>query len=225
MTRGFYQSAVVQCGVVVVALLLAVAPRTASGANVLANPGFETGTAVGNGDVGGSPNWTTFGNVFTTSSPNPLPAGPHSGTGALKEFGTFPGVSGAFQSFPSVPGDVWTLTGFGLNASTDAMQPDNFGLLKISYQSASNTEIAGFESAHITNLTPQNQWQALTVTATAPAGTTHVQLFALFVQPATNGGAAFFDDLSGELVPEPATAGVALLLGGLTLVRRRRQAV
>ena len=112
MTRGFYQSGVVQCGVALAAgALLAMAPTTARAANVLANPGFETGTATGNPDVGGSPSWTTFGNVFTTSAPNPLPVGPHTGTGALKEFGTFPGVSGAFQSFPTTPGTAWTLTG------------------------------------------------------------------------------------------------------------------
>src|SRR5262245_39816320 len=96
---------------------------TASAQNVLANPGFEAGTAVGNGDFGGSPGWTSFGNTFTTSAPNPLPPGPHAGTGALKEFGTFPGVSGAFQDFPTTPGTIWQLTGFGLNASSDPMQP------------------------------------------------------------------------------------------------------
>jgi hypothetical protein len=120
---------------------------------------------------------------------------------------------------------VWSLTGFGLNASSDAMQPNNFGTLKISFQNASGTELLGIDSNHITNLSPPDQWQSLLATGTAPAGTDHVQLFALFVQPATAGGSAFFDDLSGQVVPEPATAGLAMLVGGLALVRRRRQAV
>jgi len=188
-------------------------------ANILANPGFEAGTAPGNPDVYGAPGWFAFGNVYNVSTPNPLPAGPHSGTGALKEFGTFPGVSGAFQSFAASSGQAWSLSGFGLNASSDAMQPDNFGLLKISFQDAANNEILGIESAHITVASPLDQWQALAASGVAPAGTDHVNLFALFVQPNFNGGSAFFDDMSA--VPSPGCMG--LLAGsGLFLTRRRR---
>jgi hypothetical protein len=191
-------------------------------ANVLINPGFETGTAVGNGDVGGAPGWSAFGNTFNVSSPNPTPVGPHSGTGAEKEFGTFPGVSGVFQTFPTTPGSAWSLSGFGLNASSDAMQADNFGTLKISFQDAGNNELLGIDSNHITNATPQDQWIAMIANGVAPAGTNHVNLFALFVQPATNGGSALFDDLSGSAVPEPATLGlVGIVMICYTLVRRR----
>src|SRR3954453_4022410 len=138
MLREFYRSRVVQCGAALAVTCFVLAPTTARAANVLANPGFETGTAVGNPDIGGAPGWTTFGNVFNPSAPNPTPAGPHSGTGSLKEFGTFPAVSGAFQTFPTTAGTPWSLTGFGLNASSDPMQADNFGTLKISFQNASN---------------------------------------------------------------------------------------
>jgi hypothetical protein len=188
--------------------------------NVLTNPGFETGTATGNGDVGGAPGWTTFGNVFNTSAPNPSPVGPHAGTGALKEFGTFPGVSGAFQEVPASPGQIWTATGFGLNASSDPMQTGNFGELKISFHNAGG-EIQGFDGTHIDINTPQNVWTPLLTTGTAPAGTTSVQIFALFVQPATAGGSAFFDDVSA-VVPEPASLGM-LGIGTLALLRRRQR--
>jgi opacity protein-like surface antigen len=203
-------------------LVLLCSAVTSSAQNVLVNPGFETGTAPGNADVGGAPGWSAFGNVFNVSSPNPNPVGPHSGTGALKEFGTFPGVSGAFQSFPTTAGTAWSLSGFGLNASSDAMQPDNFGTLKISFQDAGNNEILGIDSNHITNATPQNVWTLMTANGVAPAGTNHVNLFALFVQPNFNGGSAFFDDLSGGAVPEPATLALSaiVMLGGC--IRRRR---
>jgi hypothetical protein len=194
---------------------------TASAQNVLANPGFEVGSAVGSPDVGGATGWTAFGNTFTTSAPNPLPPGPHAGTGALKEFGTFSGVSGAFQDFPATPGTIWQLTGFGLNASSDPMQPANFGLAKISFQGASG-EILGIDSNHIDVNTPSNIWTPLLAQGVAPAGTTHVQLFALFVQPAFNGGSAFFDDFSGQVIPEPASIGLLGLAGGLLSLRRRR---
>jgi hypothetical protein len=46
-------------------------------------------------------------------------------------------------------------------------------------------------------------------------------MFALFVQPNFNGGAAFFDDLSA-VVPEPASLGfIGVAIG--SLARRRRQ--
>jgi MYXO-CTERM domain-containing protein len=188
-------------------------------ANVLSNPGFEVGTAPGNTDVYGAVGWFAFGNAYNVSSPNPLLAGTHSGTGALKEFGTFPGVSGAFQTFAAAAGQTWSLSGFGLNASSDLMQPDNFGLLKISFQDAANNEILGIESGHITVSSPVDQWQALSASGVAPAGTDHVNFFALFVQPNFNGGSAFFDDMSA--VPSPGGIGL-LAASGLFLVRRRR---
>jgi hypothetical protein len=102
------------------------------------------------------------------------------------------------------------------------MQADNFGTLKISFQDAANNELLGIDSNHITNATPQNQWTAMSASGVAPAGTNHVNLFALFVQPATNGGSAFFDDLSGGTVPEPTTLGLAsIAVLSCTFVRRR----
>jgi hypothetical protein len=194
---------------------------SAQAQNVLANPGFETGTSIGGPELPGSPGWSTFGNTFTESAPNPAPIGPHAGTGDLKEFGTFPGVSGAFQQFNSNPGDVWTFTGFGANASSDPMQAGNFGELKISFHNAGG-EILGVDGNHIDTSTPSNTWTPLSAVGTAPAGTTFVQLFELFVQPATNGGSAFFDDVSASVVvaPEPASLGL-LGIGGLLALRRR----
>lgn len=191
-------------------------------ANVLANPSFDQGTAPNNADTGVVPGWSTFGNTFNVSTPNPAPDGPHSGDGALKEFGTFSGVSGAFQQFPTTPGTPWTVTGFGLNASSDPMQAGNFGELKISFQNAANAEILGVDGTHIDTTTPQNVWTPLLTAGVAPAGTDHVQIFALFVQPAFNGGSADFDDISA-VTPEPASLGV-LGIAGLLALRRRRGA-
>jgi hypothetical protein len=223
MMRGKIQAGVFKCGLALAAAAVcALAAPSAAAVNVLANPSFDQGTAAGNADANSAAGWTFFGNTFNVSTPNPQPVGPHSGTGALKEFGTFPGVSGAFQSFATTPGTTWSLTGFGLNASSDAMQADNFGTLKISFQDAGNNELLGIDSNHITINTPQNLWTAMSAQGTAPAGTTHVNLFALFVQPNFNGGSTFFDDLSGTVVPEPAAMTLAIFAGSLTLARRRR---
>ena len=196
----------------------------AAAQNVLVNPGFETGTAPGNPDAYGAPGWNVFGNVYNVSTPEPAPSGPHSGNGALKEFGTFTGnygVSGAFQSFSTTVGTMWSLSGFGLNSSSDPMQTGNYALLKISFQDASNNELLGIESNYITLTSALDQWQALSASGTAPAGTDHVDFFALFVQPLYAGGSAFFDDISATTVPAPG-ASAMLLASGLLLARRRR---
>jgi hypothetical protein len=100
----------------------------------------------------------------------------------------------------------------------------NFALIKISFQNSSATELLGIDSQHITAATPQDVWQSVNAMGTAPAGTTQVQLFALFVQPGTLGGSAFFDDISAVVIPEPAT--IVLVFGGLlglvAVARRRR---
>jgi hypothetical protein len=99
------------------------------------------------------------------------------------------------------------------------MQTGNFGELKISFRSGGG-EILGVDGTHIDLNTPQNVWTPLLTTGVAPAGTTSVQIFALFVQPATNGGSAAFDDISA-VVPEPASLGM-LAISGFALLRRRR---
>jgi hypothetical protein len=203
----------------VCALSAAVLACNTASANLIVNSGFEMGGAAGAPDVYGASGWTAFGNVFNEFSPNPLAAGPHSGIGSLKEFGTFPGVSGAFQSFPAAAGEAWSASGFGLNSSGDAMQADNFGLLKVSFQDAGGTELLGLESAHITISSPLDQWQQLDVNGIAPAGTDHVNIFALFVQPNFNGGSTIFDDVTA--VPAPGSMGL-LIASGLALGRRRR---
>ena len=40
--------------------------------------------------------------------------------------------------------------------------------------------------------------------------------------PGNAGGAAFFDDATFSIVPEPASVGAVMLFGALGLVRRRR---
>jgi hypothetical protein len=215
-----------ECGRIVctaaVAMIALAAMTGKAQANILANPGFELSTS---SPVG----WTTFGNVFMDTNPQPAPVGAHSGTNSLKEFGTFPGVSGAFQSFSLAPGLEVDLDGWIVNASSDPMQAQpnntNFALVKISFQDAGNNELLGIDSQHITALTPQDIWQHVNCSGIAPAGTTHVNLFCLFVQPQTLGGSAAYDDINAVIVPEPGTIALVLTgLGGLVMLAKRRRA-
>ena len=188
---------------------------TANGV-ILVNGGFESGTG------GAAAGWNQFSNAYRTSvtdTGNPVTA--HSGDYAMKMFGNWGGpwnATGAFQTFAAAPGETWTVSGYGLNWSSDALVGQNFGLLKLSWRNAADQEIAGIESAHITSATPVDQWQALQAMGVAPAGTVGVQVFALFLQPNFEGGSAWFDDVS--VTPEPSS----LALLGLALigfVRRR----
>jgi len=204
-------------GIAMIALATITGEAQASSVPIV-NPGFELGLS----------GWSTFGNTFYVSNPNPVPDGAHGGTNSAKEFGTFPGVSGAFQTFAASPGQTWDLQGFIINASSDAMQASagntNFALVKISFQNSSSTELLGIDSQHITAATPQDIWENVDANGVAPAGTTQVQLFCLFVQPGTLGGSAGFDDISATVVPEPSSVALVLTgLGGLVMFARKRR--
>jgi len=220
MTRGIYRSGIVQCGVVAVALLLAVAPRAAHAANVLANPGFETPSAAA-GDVAitpGATSWNGFGGAFITTSTH------NGGAQAGKAFGN-PG--GMFQDFAASPGQLWQGTVFAENFANDALAGPQGAFINIEWHNATGAQISFLSTPIVNSASPTNVWTPGAVQGIAPAGTTTARLVLLSGPftglPGTAGGAAFFDDATFQVVPEPATGGFVLLVGGLTLVRRRRQ--
>jgi hypothetical protein len=81
----------------------------------------------------------------------------------------------------------------------------------------------GVESLPFLNsASPTNTWIFTRAQGIAPAGTTQVSFFALFVDQSA--GTGYFDDLQATLIPEPATVSLLglALFGGAALVRRRR---
>jgi hypothetical protein len=181
---------------------------TASAANVLVNPGFELGPAPSGG---AGPGWITFGNVYT-EVPNPCIV-PFAGNQLCKMFGTFPGVSGMFQDFPTAPGQQWAISSHSRYCSDDPMLGsqaggNNFVVQKLTFWIDGATEVpsAAVESTILDGSFAANTWftNAATV-GTAPAGCTFVRAFILYVQPQFDGGAAQIDDVSLENVtPVPA---------------------
>lgn len=211
---GMVSKKTVAVACVIAAIGLAVGTAQA----MLVNGGFESGTG------GAADGWIQFNNAYrtsTTDTASPITA--HSGAYAMKLFGNWGGpwnAAGALQIFAAAPGEIWDVQGYGLNWSSDKLLGQNFGLLKLSWRDAADQEIGGVESQHITSSTPVDQWQFLQATGAAPAGTTGVQVFALFLQPNFEGGSAWFDDMT--VTPEPASLAL-LAMAALPVVLRRRR--
>jgi hypothetical protein len=204
-------------------------------ANVLANPGFEANAVLGAGPVGGATGWTTFGNSATASA-NLDPV--HSGIGSLKLTGggNF-SVPGAFQTFPALPGQTWDFQGYMLTPNT---LPSNatFGLLKLVWGNGTSDlppgqinvgqpaapANPGIESLpQLNSASTPNTWQFTEAQGVAPAGTTQVSFFALFVDQSP--GTGYFDDLVAGQVPEPTTIsllGFAGLAGAMVQRKNRK---
>jgi hypothetical protein len=200
---------------------LIVASSSASGANILVDPSFELQTPPGSGG------WSLFnGAAFSTDVA-------HTGTHSMKDF-TANNVPGSFEQFPAAPGQQWEVTGFGLTPAVLVGNP-GFGIVQFSFFDAANNNLGTVEtgagnaktSAQVNSASPLNQWIALdTGIATAPANTAFVQAFTIVVDfnspPAGEG--VYFDDLTLQQVPEPASLGV-LMVGAFGILGRPRRRV
>ena len=188
--------------------------RPSSAVNLLGNPSFETPDASG-GDVPNAPGapWTAFSDPNVRYTTQLLA---RTGSQSLKMFGPFDfigGGVGATQKLPAAPGDTFVGEIYAQNFSGDAIEGNNFGVLKLEFLNASNNLVSGvaggllgvdvFESNKIDATTPLDEWTLLGVgTAPAPAGTAFVNLVVVQVQLGTNfmppfvGGSIFWDDAS-----------------------------
>jgi hypothetical protein len=176
--------------------------------------------ADGSFETTGLPNWTTFNYAFQLAY-----AGALDGTHVLQVYGPFNSNwdgSGAYQNIAASAGQSWTLNGFALNPSGDAMQAGSFGLIQLVFKDASLNTLATFSSANFAAGAPTDVWTALSASGVAPANTAYASIYTLHLSsPSNAGGSIYFDELSA--VPEPSSIALVLvgLVGFVTVLRKR----
>lgn len=184
-----------------VTLLSAVALASVGAAqNLLTNPGFEMGLAPWNAFGNGGPP-----NNVTAEMANPPEITPRTGTTLCKMFGNFGSAgftaSGIFQPLPANPGDTFTLDCWSRHPSTDPLTGagapnDNWMVMKMAFFDINNVEVGAAEGTILDGTSPTNVWiDNAPVTGTAPAGTTRVEVFILFLHPGSAPGSGQVDDI------------------------------
>ena len=230
--KNFYKSSLTMLAMV---SAMALSSVTQAAAIPLVNAGFDVDDASA-GDVFGATGWSTFGSGFTTSNlgpgSSPVPDSPNN---TFKAFGA---GAGATQTFAATAGDIFNMSGLGMNFGSDPLVAPGELLLQIVFRDANGvfagTEAGGnfalgfnvFNSNVVDSSNPIDIWNVLGVgTAAAPDNTASVDFNVLVLAPA--GGSGYFDSISAESVPAiPVPAAVWLfgsgLLGLVGVARRRK---
>jgi len=173
----------------------------ASAQNLLLNPGFETTS-----DGVNATNWIQFGGAALSSTNNTLltiHSGQYSMSCPTPGTGTTPIGAGAYQDVAASAGSNWRLTGYWFAwQNARPVGADRFAVAQLAFMD--NTGGTGNvlqlnESLHygITGPLPINTWTFFQVDGTnAPAGTTKVRVYVMYVGDSLDAGNFFFDDLT-----------------------------
>ena len=207
---------------ILIGSLVSTGQALAANTNILANPGFETGSFAG---------WTTFGNVLPNVSVQSGASQAHGGTYYLKTYGQFIGAtnySGVYQDNLSAPSNTYTADGWAFSLGSDGggIHGQDAIWVEVSFRDASYNALALYRSVVVTsnNLAGfggTNKWFDLQITnrcsftnasalillpgtvtnsatsLVAPAGTVYVRYQVVFMQGSDNANASmYFDDLA-----------------------------
>jgi len=188
--------------------------------NLLADPSFETGTAVPSGSGG----WATLRSGFSQ-------AYAHSGQWSLASPYNSAYINApAVQSVSASPGQtytasVWAFTPVPLPAGL-------WGSLLIDFEDSQNRLLGGYNEAPQTldQNSPANTWIPLSITMTAPSQTATIwvelTLFNFSSTTVSGSPVVYFDDASLTAVPEPSglvlSACGGLAIAGVLRLRGRR---
>jgi hypothetical protein len=182
----------------------------ANAQNLLLNPGFETST-----DGVNATSWIQFGGA-TLSSTNNSSLTVHSGLYSMNcptpGIGLTPIGAGAYQDV-ATGGSNLRLTGYWFAwQNARPVGPDRFAVAQLAFMDSTGgtgNVLQLNESLHygITGPLPINTWTPFEVDATnAPAGTTKVRVFVMYVGDSQDSGNFFFDDLTLYTLTGSSTA-------------------
>jgi len=177
---------------------------------ILLNLAFRTGTNSPASGIYWDPS-DSYEYLGVNNSGSTLTA--HTGGFSSRAIGPFTnlccGASGIYQEITNSTsqavsnGQIWAVSGYGLNWSGDPMQdvgPSRvgFGTLQVGFLvvQGGNTNLITTDSAHLDTNTVFDTWTSCTVTATAPPGTIAVRAYALHVGMNGAFGSIFWDDLT-----------------------------
>ena len=193
----------------------------AASANMLTNPGFETGDFTG---------WSTYGSWYVSNNSNDVHSGTYAAVHSLTVSAgtTSTTYSGLYQNITDT-----TAAGQAFNASvwisTAATNGYSEAYLQVQFGNQSGGVLAQYDTTPIT--LDQAYTQVSLNNIVAPAGTLGMQIQGVvegiggLTAPSSNTGYTRFDDFSLTPVPEPASLALMVVgIAGLALVSRRRRA-
>ena len=101
---------------------------------------------------------------------------------------------------------------------------DNTVVMKITFFDAADAELSFIEEAILDGNSPLDTWiNNVPMQITAPAGTTKVGAYIMFLQPMQDTGAGWIDDVVfAEVIPEPASIALLSILSASMLFRNRK---
>jgi hypothetical protein len=203
--------------VVCMAGALAASTGTTLAQNLLVDPSFE-GAAFGQpnpipvpGGAGGG--WAAFSGNLTT-------AAAHSGSQSVALWDNSWNPSGVYQIVNATAGTSYTAGAWFENTGAASGWGTPF-LINMEFHDAAGAQV-GTTASTGWSAEVLNQWESLSTTGTAPAGTAYAYVYFMAMNSTTTGAAFSVDDASLVAAPEPSTLAL-LALGSLGAVIRRRR--
>jgi hypothetical protein len=203
-------------------LLAGVAWGNTVPANMVTNPGFETGNFTG---------WNSYGTWYVSDTPDDVHSGTYAAVNSLTVAAgtTSTTYSGLYQNIadPNAAGRVFDASVWISTAVTNGYS-DAF--LQLQFQNASGSVLQQYETTPVRGDQAYSQYSLSNLVA--PSGTAIIQMQGVvngiggLTLSTSNTGYTRFDSFSLTAVPEPASAALMTLgIAGFALVCRRRSSL